>query len=270
MRIENAKVRLPNTDESRSIKKLRTSVYTEDYRGEYYNVKVNQLIPFKNQSRKYFDQQSIENLAKTIKEHGIRQPLTVIPSEEDGLYEIVSGERRYRAAKLLNLEVVPCIIFHDKKKAEEIAIIENIQREDLHPVELMKAYSNLLKHEICFSMQEIANKLGVAKSSVVEIINLKLLSGEVQEIILSNKIVNRDFFRILCKVSPDEQLRLVNNFLVNATSIKLDQPKLKKTKLIIISSLDGKLLFEGKNTKTLSSEEKVELKKLLLGIIQDL
>lgn len=268
MKIENAKIRIPDKVEQRPKNKLRTSIYTEDYRGEYYNIAVDKLLPFKNQARKFFDQQSLESLASTIKDHGIRQPLTVIPSEnQSGYYEIISGERRYKAALLIGLTTVPCIILHDRKKAEEIAIIENIQREDLHPVELMRAYSRLLEQGICASMQEIANKLGILKSAVVETINLKILSEKAQELIVENKIINRDFFRLLCKEDVSNQQDLIENFL-NLNKIKKNTKSTEKKKKVISLVLLGKnLVIDENKLNKLSNEHKIEAKIMLQEII---
>ena len=168
-------------------KSSRVSAYTEDFKGEYYNLQTEKLIPFKNQARKFFNEDGINALAETIKEHGIRQPLTVLPSStRPGYYEVVSGERRLRAAKLLSLAQVPCIIIQDELKAEEIAIIENVQREDLHPVELMRAFVSLLNNNICKTQLEIAKKVGMPRTAIAEIINLKVLSNEIQEFVIQN------------------------------------------------------------------------------------
>jgi ParB family chromosome partitioning protein len=208
MKIDDAKYKTPLSQRISRHNTSRVSVYTEDYKGEYYNISVLKLIPFKTQARKIFDEKSLANLALTIKEHGIRQPLTIIPSESDK-YEIVSGERRYRAALIAGLKTVPCIILKDRKNAEEIAIIENIQREELHPIELMNAYNTLLEHGICNSTQSIAHKIGVPKSSVIDILNLRKLSDEVKEKLLSDRIINRDFLRNLCKLDHKAQMALL-------------------------------------------------------------
>ncbi len=269
MRIEDAKIRVVEKVEEKTKNRPRISVYTEDYRGEYYNIPINKLVPFKNQARRYFDQQSLESLASTIKKHGIRQPLTVIPSEnQEGNYEIVSGERRYRASLLVDLKTVPCIILHDRKKAEEIAIIENIQREDLHPVELMKAYSGLLEHGICSSMQEIADRLGVAKSSIVETINLKNLSEEAQSLLVQNKIVNRDFFRILCKENFSTQKELIDHY-INTHQIKQKHKALnKKTRIMSLVLLNGNLSIDENKLNKLTAEQQHTVKMVLQNIIQ--
>ena len=130
MKIDKAKVRYLEEDDNSqnkiANKNSRVSSYTEDFKGEYYNLKLDKLIPFKNQARVYFDQESLESLAQTIKEHGIRQPLTVIPSDEkSGYYEIVSGERRFRALCLIR---------------EASSVIKHVVDTDLGP--------NLIKEEI--------------------------------------------------------------------------------------------------------------------------
>lgn len=267
MRLEDAKTRPVKKVDSE--KRLRVSTYTEDYRGEYYNISVEKLIPFHSQARRFFDQESLESLALTIKEHGIRQPLTVLPVEEkSGYYEIVSGERRYRAAMLADLKVVPCIILHDRKKAEEIAIIENVQREDLHPIELMKAYSNLLDKEICASMQEVATKLGIAKSKVVETLSLKNLTTEVQDILIHNRIVNRDFLRVLSKTPVDQQKELLEDYIQQR--VKKKPVKDEKIKIMSMSLSDHSVHISLAKTRKLSPEQRRHLISLLKRLIEGL
>ena len=277
MQLSGAKIRYPDPSEiKKSDKKNRVSVYTEDYKGEFYNIPVNKLIPFKNQARVFFDDESITSLAKTIQEHGIRQPLTIIPSpQNEGLFEIVSGERRYRAAKLINLSVVPCIIIHDIQKAEEIALIENIQRKDLHPVELLKAFQNLLDTNICTSTQEIADKLGIQKSRVVEILNLRHLPEATKNMLVEKSIKSRRLLRDLLKSSAESHIVLINKYLNNQfnSPIKQNDTKQshnhKKTNIITIV-LDKANLSISKNKITkLSSEQKSQLNELLSSLITE-
>lgn len=271
MDIKNAKTRVPDTILQPQRGKLRASIYTEDYRGEYYNIPVEKLIPFKNQARRYFDQSSIKSLSDTIKEHGVRQPLTVVSADNDeGQYEIVSGERRYRAALLAGLKSVPCIILHDRSKAEEIAIIENIQREDLHPIELMKAYLSLLQRGVCSSMQEIADKLSVAKSSVVEIVNLKNLEESTKDILLNNKISNRDFLRILSKSNKDEQQKLLEEYLKNKVIRPKNKSINKKIKIISIVSENDNLTLDYNQVNKLTLGQTSQLKSLLTSLLEQL
>ena len=273
MKIDKAKIRYVDNDEGQvnKVKKSRVSAYTEDFKGEYYNIKLEKLIPFKNQARIYFDQESLNSLAQTIKEHGVRQPLTVIPSEENsGCYEIVSGERRFRAAKQAGLQVVPCIIIHDKKRAEEIAIIENIQRKDLHPVELKNAYQNLLDHKICNTVSDISRKLSVSRTSIVDILNLQRLSEEVQRYIVKEGVKNRDFLRELCKIEEeDKQLSKVNNYLNQQKQTIKSKGKTLQTKAKVLEVvLEGDKIKINKNrTDKLTNEQKEQLKGIFQNIL---
>lgn len=211
MKIDKAKVKYTPTPEK--VFNTRASTYTEEFRGEFFNINVNKLIPFKNQARQNFDEESLNDLAATIKEHGIRQPLTIVPSEKEGMFEVVSGERRLRAALILNFSTVPCIIIHDKNKAEEIALIENVQRKNLHPLELLNAFMNLLSSGICTSQSQISEKIGIQRSSVVEIFNLQKLDNSVKEKLLVDQIKSRSLFRHLCKLPVDQQMKELDKYL---------------------------------------------------------
>ncbi len=275
MQLNKAKIRYPvvQAEAQNTNQKARVSVYSEDYKGEYYNLPVAKLLPFKGQARQHFDDESIQALANTIKEHGIRQPLTVLPSDDkEGCYEVVSGERRLRAAKLLNLKSVPCIIIHDRKKAEEISIIENVQRKDLHPVELMHAYKNLLDHKICNSIQEIADKISVMKSSVVDTLNLRTLSGPIQDMLVKENVKNRDFLRELCKAKPAEHFDMVNRYL----KVKAEQKEkkrvfgglMKKSNVVAIMMEDSHLYIAKNKVAQLTVEQKLKLKELLSSLLE--
>jgi len=278
MKIKDAKVRYVENENSKKAagtqQARRASLYSEEYKGEYYNLPINKLTPFKGQARKFFDQESIENLASTIKEHGIRQPLTVLPDEsKPGFYEIVSGERRFRAARHLGLDVVPCMIFHDKEKAEEVALIENIQRKDLHPIELMNGYVSLMDKGICGSMQDIATKLGLAKSSVVDVMNLRNLPSETQNLLLNKQIKSRDFLRSLCKSPSDAHIGMIAKYETRHSEEKQKNRKKvinTKTKVLNIVYDHNMFVVENNRIKDLSSPQKDEIKNLLISILGNL
>jgi ParB family chromosome partitioning protein len=268
MRIDKAKIRT-SSDQERKNDKLtqRVSAYTEAYKGEYYNIEVLKLIPFKNQPRKHFDQGSLDELASTIRTHGIRQPLTILPSAESiGKYEIVSGERRWKAAQIAGLTKVPCIIIHNQNDAEEIALIENIQREDLHPLELMQAFKNLLDRKICKSTSEIANKLGLNKSMVVETLALNSLPQHTQQILLDEGIKARKVLRELGKENEEKHLDIISNYK------KIIKEKEKKPKLKVISIIinNEEITFQGSKIDTLTSVEKQKLKQSLMAFVKSI
>jgi ParB family chromosome partitioning protein len=273
MRIEKAKIRLPNNikEENSNESSQRVSTYTESYKGEYYNIEVTKLIPFKNQSRKHFDQKSLEELASTIKAHGIRQPLTILPSsEQEGKYEIISGERRWKAAQIAGLTRVPCIIIHNQEAAEEIALIENIQRQNLHPLELMQAFQSLLDRKICNSTQEIATKLGINKSAVVEALSLKNLPTETQQVLLNEGVKARKVLRVLVKSTQDKHLKIINDYKKSIEKEQKKEVKSTEAKVLSIFINNGKVSFQDNKISSLSTKEKSAVKQSLVEFLKQI
>lgn len=267
MRIDEAKIKIPtNKMNSRVSPPQRASTYTESYKGEYYNIEVSKLIPFKNQSRKIFDEKSLEELADTIKKHGIRQPLTILPSkDQDGKYEIISGERRWRAAKLVGLNRVPCIIIHNSDAAEEIALIENIQRENLHPLELMEAFQSLLDRKICNSTQEIATKLGISKSTVIETLALNHLPEQTKQTLLNEGVKARKVLRDLGKSPEIEHISIINNYKQSMASKQEKRNSNRSAlKLLTVVLNNGNVLFNDDNISELEKTDKLLLKDSLI------
>lgn len=268
MRIDQAKIREPLIKkENRENVTRRVSTYTESYKGEYYNIDISKLIPFKNQSRKIFDKKSLEELAHTIKIHGIRQPLTVLPSDrEEGKYEIISGERRWRAAQIVGITKIPCIILQDKSVAEEIALIENVQRKNLHPIELMYGLQSLLDRGICKNHQEIAEKIGISRTVVVETLGLKNLPSSTRKLLLDRNIKSRDLFRQLLKLPEREHIFVINKEFKE----KEEQPpsvkkvtSVRKNTLLSIYLQSEELFFDEIKKWTLTAEQRLKIKKYL-------
>lgn len=246
---------------------IRSSIGLEGSAGDLYQIKVEFLIPFARQARKVFLQEDIDALAETIKEHGIRQPLTVIKSlESDGKYEVVSGERRLRAAIQLGFSKVPCIVLQDASKANEIALIENLHRSDLHPIESAEAFQALISSGMCSSQQDIADKLSITKSIVSETLKLNNLPDEVKEYILSRNIKSRDMFRKLLAADSVDQMRTllkINNAPVKAMTMK-------SASILRITLSEGQYKIQKKAMSVLNPEQKQILKAKLLEIIQQL
>ncbi len=273
MRIEDAKIRVPKGNKKTEInnKSRRVSIYGESYKGEYYNLAVDKLIPFESQVRKVFDEKSLNEMASTIKEPGIRQPLTVLPSElESGKYEIVSGERRWRAAKLLGLKIVPCIIIHSRATAEEIALIENIQRKNLHPLELMEGFKNLIKKGVCKTAQEIAKKLGVSRSIVSETMGLDKLPEQTKDMLISKNVKSREILRRLQKTPETHHNTIINKYAEERSESKEKIKKniIRKTKIIDAYLKNETLVVETPNLAELTLEQKQELRQKLTEIIE--
>ena len=170
----------------------------------FINIDINLIEANINQPRKYFDEDNIISLSESIKNHGIIQPLIV--SEINNKYLIVAGERRYRAAKHLGLSKLPCIII-EKSDEEilEISLIENIQREDLNPIEEARAFKNLIDN-FNITQETLSQKLSVSRSAVTNKLRLLKLCNVVQDYIL-NEEISEGHAKILVSIK-DEQLQI--------------------------------------------------------------
>ena len=151
------------------------------------NLKLDCLIPSPYQPRQNFDSEALNELALSIKEHGLLEPL-LVKSKDDGKYEIICGERRYRAAKIAGLSEVPCLVRDVlEKNAYAIALIENIQRKDLNPLEQASALLQMMK-ECSLTQEALAKTLGKSRSSVTNILRLNQLNENVKKFLLDGSI----------------------------------------------------------------------------------
>ncbi len=154
--------------------------------GGILEVEVSRIVPNPHQPRIHFDEEKLLDLSRSIKEHGILQPLVV--TETGGQYELIAGERRFQAAKKAGLAKVPVIVRVASEQTKlELAIIENIQRHNLNPIEEAKAYQRLL-HEFGLSQEEVAQKMGKSRSTVANSVRLLQLPVDMQRAVSEGKI----------------------------------------------------------------------------------
>ncbi|CAH0439230.1 Putative DNA-binding protein Spo0J-like [Clostridium neonatale] len=189
-------------------------------------IDIDKVIPNIYQPRKYFNEQAIEELSQSILEHGIIQPLTVRMRGE--IYELVAGERRLRAAKLANLKTVPCnIIDITDTESAEIALLENLQREDLNYIEEAEAYYNLI-NEHNFTQDEVAKRIGKKQSTIANKLRLLKLNKEVRELCLTNNLTERHARALL--TVPDEklQLKIVQKIISSGLNVKKTEELINK------------------------------------------
>ncbi len=254
------KIAVPNSPDSEN-KKQRSSVNTSIDVIEHYNVDVDKLIPYTKQARRHFDEEEIEGLAQSIKEHGIRQPLSIIQSKIDpALYEVVSGERRLRASKLLGIKKVPCIILADHFVAEEIALIENIQRQNLHPIEMGDAFSKILNDRKDLNQQDLAKKLGISNKIISECVRFSHLPDDLKVYLIEKNVTGRDLLRKLSKMENPKDF--ISQFEESTLT------EIKKTSVLRISLIDGTFSAQSSGVRDLSDEQKVKLKHLLLSLCE--
>ena len=150
------------------------------------SLKITEVEPNRDQPRKQFKQEALEDLAESIKTYGIIQPIVV--TKQDGYYGIVAGERRWRAAKLAGLEEIPAIIREDdEQKNREIALIENIQREDLNPYEKALGIRNLMD-KYGLTQEEVSKRIGKSRSAVSNTVRILNLAPDVLELVKEGKL----------------------------------------------------------------------------------
>ncbi|MCI8619656.1 MAG: ParB/RepB/Spo0J family partition protein [Oscillospiraceae bacterium] len=160
--------------------------------------------PNPNQPRRDFDPEALEALSESIAQHGVLQPLTV-RELESGYYQIIAGERRWRAARLAGLREIPAIVIEaDDKKATELALIENLQREDLNPVEEAMGYSRLLK-EYGMTQEDAAKRVGKSRPAVANALRLLQLTPEILEMVKTGALTPGHARAILSMKEPKKQ-----------------------------------------------------------------
>ncbi len=168
------------------------------------HIDVNKIIPNKNQPRKIFDVKALEELSQSIKNYGIIQPITVRKIYDD-IYEIVAGERRYRAVKLLNMDTIPAVVIEAKEEeSAAMSLIENLQREDLHFIEEAAAYEKLIK-EFGISQSQLAEKLGKSQSAIANKVRILKHPEAVKEKLREGNLTERHA-RAMLKITDEEIL----------------------------------------------------------------
>ena len=239
--------------------KNRSSVGMEGFVGEYYFMNIADLKPFKNQARKTFNEEDIKELAATIKEHGIRQPLTILKTVS-GHFEVVSGERRLRAAKSIGIEKVPCIIIDSEEKAEEIALIENIQRSDLHPIEFGEAIKSLLDKGQWGDLSKLAGKLGKDQSTLSHHLSYSKLPDSIKTHLIQNNIRTRDILRRLVKCESTDSMEKI-------LGIQASSKKIVSKSILRVNFDSINFSVQDSSISKLNKLERENLRKCLEGVL---
>ncbi len=201
---------------------------------------ISQIEPYVNQPRKYFDEAALHDLADSIREHGILQPLTV-RKLSSGYYQIIAGERRWRAARIAGLQQVPAIVIEaDDRKMTELALIENLQREDLNPIEEAEGYKSLMEN-YQMTQEEAAARVGKSRSAVANSLRLLGLCADVRKLLESGKL-SGGHARALLPLKADAQKQAAAAVIEHGLSVRQTEALAKK--------LSGK-----KKEKTATAEE---------------
>ncbi len=233
------------------------------------------------QPRKNFELSKIDELAASIKENGILQPIIVKEiTDVEYEYEIVAGERRYRAASKLNMEKIPVIIRNvAEDKSLELAIIENVQREDLNPIEEAEAYKMLLE-KYNYTQEELARKLGKNRATITNTMRLLKLPSEVKQNLISGNLSSGHARAVLALENKNEQMEITEKIIEKNMSVReveeIVQERKRKKKIVRsenrkveILTAEGKLReYLGTKVKILDSKNdkgKIEIEYYSIG-----
>lgn len=226
---ENAKK--PQSSSSRTTKKSEKAskaqtVVKEAEDGDVIRVRISKIEPNREQPRQVFDETALGELADSIKQYGLIQPLVV--KKKGDAYEIIAGERRWRASRMAGLKEVPVIVREiSEQESMELALIENIQREDLNPMEEAKAYRRLLD-EFDLTQEEMAKKVSKSRAAVANAMRLLKLDDAVQKMVEENQLSAGHARALAAIADPEIQKKAAQQIVENGLSVRETEKLVKK------------------------------------------
>lgn len=261
---------MPKKGLGKGLSALIPSLQASD-KSQVIEVPVEDLRPNPFQPRVELEEEAIEKLAESIKVHGVIQPIVV--REKDGGYEIVAGERRFRAAISAGLKKIPAIVRNlNDADCALVALVENLQRENLNPLEEALAYKNL-QERFGLKQEEIAERLGISRSAVANTIRLLSLPEEVKEMLAKNKISRGHAVAISGLPTSEMQVEAAKTVLRNALSVRETEKLVnllkanKGGKKEIRSSVKGFKEMERELTSKLGMKTRIKMKKSGIEIV---
>ncbi len=200
----------------------------QEVKGKVLNLKINEVEPNRNQPRKSFNEETLEELAESIKQYGLIQPIIV--TKEDGYYAIVAGERRWRACKKAGLKEIAAIVREkDERKNKEIALIENIQREDLNPIDKAMGIRALME-DYELTQADVAKILGKSRSAITNTIRILNLDSRVLDMVRAGKLTEGHCRALLAIPDGDKQYDMALRLLETGASVREVEQKTQLTK----------------------------------------
>ncbi len=200
--------------------------FSADFSAPASTLPVSQIESCRNQPRKNFDQEKLEELAESIRQHGVIQPLTV-RKLSSGYYQIIAGERRWRAARLADLEEIPAVIIEaDDRKAMELAMIENLQREDLNPMEEAEGYRALVEN-YGMTQEQAAQRVGKSRSAVANALRLLDLEENLK-VLVEDGNLSAGHARAILPLSPALRVQAVKTIMQSSLSVRQTEQLVKR------------------------------------------
>lgn len=234
----------------------------EDHKEEVKKILIKDIVPNRFQPRTVFSNEKIEELALTIRTHGIIQPIVV--REIDGQFEIIAGERRWRAVQTLGWDDIPAIVkdFNDTETAS-VALIENLQREELTSIEEAVAYSRLLElHNL--TQEALAQRLGKGQSTIANKLRLLKLPQEVQDALLKKEITERHARALIPLKNPELQLKLLEEIIEKQLNVKQTEDR-------VVRLLDKDIVKPKPKRKAFSRDTRIAMNTIRqsLSMVED-
>ena len=209
---------------------LKEMKQTENNSENIKNIKLIEIEPNTTQARKKFNEDTLNELAESIKTYGVLQPIIV--EQKKDYYSIIAGERRWRAAKIAGLTEIPCLIRNeDEQRVKEISLIENIQRENLNPIEKALGYKELIDN-YNLKQQELADKLGINRTAVTNTLRILNLDKRVMELAIEGKLSEGHCRSLLGITDPDKQYKAALRIIEKGQSVKELEKSMKNRKTI--------------------------------------
>ncbi len=181
--------------------------------------KIRDIEPNPEQPRKYFEKEKLEALANSIKEHGLIQPI-VVKRQSNGMYQIVAGERRWRAAKLAGLTEVPCVEGeYTEKQVMELALVENLQREDLNPIEEAEGYRKLID-TFGLTQEDVAERVGRSRSAIANSLRLNGLSAKIKKMVIVGDLTQGHARALLSIEKEADRIALAEKIVADGLNVR--------------------------------------------------
>jgi ParB family chromosome partitioning protein len=212
---------------------------------EVSTIDINKIEPNSNQPRKNFDEDKIHELAESIKQHGLIEPL-IVQEGKKGFYTIIAGERRWRAAREAGVKDIPVVVKdYTDQEVMEIALIENIQREDLNPIEEAEAYNRLIE-DYHLKQDEVAERVSKSRAAITNTLRLLKLDERVRGMIVEEKIKSGHARALLSIEDGDEQYKLAVQIFDESLSVRETEKLVKK---VLAAQTEGKTSKKEENTQ---------------------
>ena len=210
----------PKSTKSTTVSSKSETIKTEQ------TLNINRIEPNKHQPRKEFNEDALQELAESIKQYGVIEPLVVV--KRKGYYELIAGERRWRAARLAGLKEVPVVIKdYDDQQIVEIALIENIQREDLNPIEEAHAYERLIE-EFHLTQDEVAERVSKIRTTITNALRLLKLSEKVQQMLVDDMLSTGHVRTLIAILDPELQYETAMYVFDKKLSVRETENYVKK------------------------------------------